>query len=242
MVVFDGNNFAKEIEEVLKNRIQALGRAPKLAIVLSGGDLSSAKYVEMKKKKGIELGVEVSVLEKLADVSQVDFDGVMVQLPSDEDLSLIDPYKDVDGLNPNSEFVPATVKAVEKILDQAYRETEKDIDENLKIAVVGSKGNVGRALVERMKRFGIEPGEFDLGDDLNQLIDYSVIISAVGKESLIRDEMVMKGAVCIDVGFPKGDFDHEIKNKALFWTPVPGGVGPVTVICLFENLVMAAEE
>jgi methylenetetrahydrofolate dehydrogenase (NADP+)/methenyltetrahydrofolate cyclohydrolase len=53
--------------------------------------------------------------------------------------------------------------------------------------------------------------------------------------------MVKDGVVAIDVGFPKGDFEPEVEKKASFFTPVPGGVGPMTVVCLMENVVRATE-
>lgn len=196
----------------------------------------------MKKKTAERIGVSVEIFKELKLVDQEKFDGVMVQLPSSEDLSLIRPEKDVDGLNPNSDFVPATVRAVERILDSAYRELNIDIDESFKVAVVGAKGSVGSALVSRMKRFGIEMGEFDMGDDLMKVADFKVVISCTGSEGLIKPEMVQEGAICIDVGFPKGDFEERVKEKTSFWTPVPGGVGPMTVISLMVNLVDAYEK
>ncbi|MEK7198960.1 MAG: hypothetical protein AAB212_03445 [Bacteroidota bacterium] len=71
--------------------------------------------------------------------------------------------------------------------------------------------------------------------DPSTLLRADVIISATGQAGLIK--AVKDGAICIDLGFPKGDFDPELAQKASFFTPVPGGVGPVTVACLFENLL-----
>ncbi len=180
---------------------------------------------------------------------------------TEETLRLIPLSKDVDGLNPENlallqsgepysaygyegarqAFVPATVKAVEKILDEAFRYTSKDIDENLKVAVVGAKGMVGRGVAMRMRRFGMEIGEFESGDDLKELNKYEVVISVVGQAGLINPEMVKDQVIAIDVGFPQGDFDPEVEGKAEFFTPVPGGVGPVTVVSLLENVVLAVE-
>jgi len=68
------------------------------------------------------------------------------------------------------------------------------------------------------------------------LLDFDIIISATGVKNLITAEMVKNGVVIVDVGEPRGDIDFEsVKNKASFITPVPGGVGPMTVICLMEN-------
>ena len=77
---------------------------------------------------------------------------------------------------------------------------------------------------------------FDLGDDLAGLLVCETIVSATGVANLIRPEMVREGIVAIDLGYPKGEFSPDVSQKADFFTPVPGGVGPLTVICLFENL------
>lgn len=253
-IIFDGKELAGKIEADLKERIMELGRKPTLAIVLDNDTEASKKYVQMKQQKAEELGIDVQVFKKLSEVNQAEFDGVMVQLPSNEDLSMIDPEKDVDGLNSEwspapgesirsprgslSSFVPATVKAIEKILDQALLFTDADVDDKLTIAVVGVKGKVGAPLVERMKMYGMNVGGFDLDDELN-LKNFKVVISCTGKPGLIKEEMVRGGVIVIDVGYPKGDFDEKVKDKAIFWTPVPGGVGPMTVFCLLENLVKA---
>lgn len=242
MIIFDGKKLAAEIEVDLKDRIVGLDKKPKLAIVLSNDDPASVKYVEMKKQVAERLGVEVEIFESLAEIDQEKYDGVMVQLPSDEKLNLIKPEKDVDGLNPKSDIVPATVKAIEKVLDVALRELELDIDDKLKIAIVGARGNVGRPLLERMERYGMAVTGFDLGDDLSGLKDYKIIISCTGQAGLIKAEMVSKDFVGIDVGYPEGDFSEDAIEKAAFMTPVPGGVGPLTVVSLLENVVMAAEE
>jgi len=180
----------------------------------------------------------------------------MVQLPvpgiekdkARELLEIIPKDKDVDGFSSENlrliatgeqEFVPATVMAVGKIMDEAIREVGLDI-ERMKVAVVGSEGMVGKPLIAQLKRFGFEVGEFELGDELS-LSEYDVVISATGQAGLIKQSMVKKGVVAIDVGFPKGDFEEGVDKVASFITPVPGGVGPMTVVCLFENLVRSVE-
>ena len=108
---------------------------------------------------------------------------------------------------------------------------------DLKVGVVGSEGQVGKRLVDRFSKLGFEVLGFDVGDDLKALKKCGVIISATGQAGLIKQEMVKDGVIAIDLGFPVGDFDSSVAEKASFFTPVPGGVGPVTVVSLFENLV-----
>ena len=259
VMTFEGVSFAKRIESELEKRVLEMGRKPRLVIFWVGDNQSSEKYVAKKKELGERIGIEV-VVERV-EVAKLESgirkvvseaDGVMVQLPipgmsrdeAQKVIDLIPIEKDVDGLTGENlkliatgeqEHLPATVKAVGKIMDEAIRETELDI-EKMKVAVVGSRGVVGQPLVSQLKRFGFEIGEFDEGDEL-KLSDFDVVISATGREGLIKPEMVKDGVVGIDVGFPKGDFDPAVEKKAGFFTPVPGGVGPVTVVCLFENLL-----
>jgi methylenetetrahydrofolate dehydrogenase (NADP+) / methenyltetrahydrofolate cyclohydrolase len=200
-----------------------------------------------------------AVLEVSKDSS---IDGLLVQLPiagadnkkRDEILNLIDFKKDVDGLNPDGDkFLPAVVVAVEKILlsgVQPLWEVEPQM------AVVGAGGMVGKALV---KRFGV--GYKVIGIDIEErksnhregrslcavmmwgskqarenLMKCDVVISATGKADLITSDMLMSGVIVIDLGYPKADFERKVSKIASFYTPVPGGVGPVTVVSLFENL------
>lgn len=164
--------------------------------------------------------------------------------------SLIDSKKDVDGLNPSiiesiqsghfsisKRVLPATVRAVLSILESG------NVDLNDKrIAILGKSDllgiplyyyflsknylvkNLGRSDLESLKRQNLGLKEFD------------VVISATGVKNLITGDLLKTGSVVIDVGEPKGDVDFDsVKNVASFLTPVPGGVGPMTVICLMEN-------
>lgn len=263
-MVFDGKKAASEIKEKLKRRIEKNGLKPSLLIFLDENNEAGQAYVEEKKKVAEKIGVKVKVekpksVEQLEKgISEAGEDGVMVQLPclglEGEDLSkvlsLIPVEKDVDGLNPETvelikkgraKFLPATVSAVEKIIDRALLETDKEMNEEFKIAIVGSEGMVGKPLVERFGYFDFEVGEFEEGDDLGKLVNFIVIISCTGKSNLIEKEMVAEGFVGIDVGYPEGDFAYEqVKERASFITPVPGGVGPLTVACLMSNLIEAA--
>lgn len=264
-MVFDGRERAAKIEADLKQRVVSLKKRPVLVILWVGDSQASAKYVENKKKLGERIGVEVRVervetdelegrLRGLALDKEVD--GVMVQLPVPgiekgkvrELLEMIPVDKDVDGMSGENlrliatgeqEFLPATVVAVGKIMDEAIREVGLDI-ERMKVAVVGSEGVVGKPLVSQLRRFGFEVGEFDLNDRL-ELSEYDVVISATGRPGLIRKSMLKKGVVAIDVGFPAGDFEEGVAEVASFVTPVPGGVGPMTVVCLFDNLLRSVK-
>lgn len=155
----------------------------------------------------------------------------MIQVPflnSDELIKLIDPRKDVDGLKKDGPFKPAVVRAVLTIL-------KSQIPNPKNIMIVGSEGFVGRRLVTELGCEGMDKEDFDPSSLKLRRAD--VIISCTGQADLINGSMVKNGFMAIDVGYPKAEFAHSALLRASFYTPVPGGVGPVTVACLFKNLV-----
>lgn len=157
-------------------------------------------------------------------------------------VGVIGSGKDVDGLTADSKFTPAVVKAVQVIIEELKVKSGKTV-------VVGSQGMIGRELIKYFQRFPQKPdgsrGKWQVeGLDLEtknlavKTKQADILILATGQAGLIKAEMVKPGATVIDVGWPKGDvrFD-EVKEKAGVITPVPGGVGPLTVVSLLENLV-----
>lgn len=186
--------------------------------------------------------------------------GIMVQLPLPESLEIrnskleilesIDPKKDVDCLTSenfnlltsgNPRFLPATVKAVLEIIELSnYRIANL---KGVNICVVGASKIVGEPLAICLKNLGATVTICD--EDTQDLPSFTqkaeILVSATGVPDLIGINMVKKGAVVIDVGSPRGDVDFEkVKETASFITPVPGGVGPVTVVCLMENVFTTA--
>jgi methylenetetrahydrofolate dehydrogenase (NADP+) / methenyltetrahydrofolate cyclohydrolase len=249
-VKFDGKKEAEKIADFLEDSEKVLGKS--LVIFQCNGKSEMSQYVKLKTEMGERLGVIVTVdfrsqisdlrlgIEEANEDDTVD--GILVQLPildngsqisdirRDEILQMIKPSKDIDGLNVNSKFLPAVVRAVERVID-IFR-----IEDDQSIALVGAKGMVGKRVGERLKVLGLPYEGFDKGDDLNKLKNYEVVISAVGKDGLITEEMVKNGFIGIDLGYPKGDFSVEAVNMASLITPVPGGVGPLTIVGLYENL------
>lgn len=249
MTIFDGKAASQEILTDLKTRIHTDKLDLQLATILVGEDKASKIYTDLKKKAAESIGIKMDVYEfseetspekiknKILDLnSDQDINGIMIQLPlpknfnKEKIVQLIKPEKDVDGLRTDSKFLPATVRAVLTILEKANAL-------NKKTAVVGVKGTVGRGLV-KSSQITVHRG-FDMGDDLKNLNAYDVIISATGVADLIKPEMIKEGVVLIDVGAPKPEFNEGCYKKASFYTPVPGGVGPMTIASLLQNLVEA---
>ena len=167
----------------------------------------------------------------------------------------LDPSKDVDGLHPTTleaitnnawreekRVLPATCQAVLDIV--RFGQPDSIIKPTDKIVIIGISDLLGRPLFNIVRHSGFAAellGRAGLEQRMTsgtQLRDADVVISATGVEKLISGEMLKNGVKIIDVGEPKPDVDVEsVREKATFISPVPGGVGPVTVVCLLENCV-----
>lgn len=191
-----------------------------------------------------------------------DVDGILVQLPlpshidKNKIIMAIDPKKDVDGFHPVNlgkmleglpTLLPATPKGILSLIKRYNIETK-----GKKCVVVGRSNIVGSPISVLMSRNDY-PGNATVTlthrhtENLKETCkDADIIIVAVGKVNLITEDMVKDGAVIIDVGINRvegklrGDVDFEnVKNKCSYITPVPGGVGPMTIASLLENTMLA---
>jgi len=158
--------------------------------------------------------------------------------------ALIAPEKDVDCLTPANLgrlvlgdwlVLPSSVKAVLEILKFFGISVLK----GKRITMVGFGSLVGRPLAIVLKHLGATVTICDeFTTDLAHFTKQAgILISATGQSGLIKKEMVKESAIVIDLGYPSGDCEPEVAKVAGFFTPVPGGVGPVTIACLFENLL-----
>ena len=190
-----------------------------------------------------------------------DISGILLQSPIPSHLDIneafkrISPKKDVDGFNPynvgklclnQDTFVSCTPYGIIKMFE-AY-----NISIDGKNAVVIGRSNiVGKpmalSLLNRNATVTICHSKTKNLNEITQNAD--IIIAAIGKKHFVTEDMIKKGAVVIDVGINRtdegifGDVDFEnVKKKASFITPVPGGVGPMTVAMLMKNIVKAAKK
>lgn len=171
--------------------------------------------------------------------------------------SLLSIFKDIDGLHPSTleliklgrwkqeqRTIPATCRAVLSILEEAEKHLHKPLHLQPTL-IIGRSELMGSPLFFELQHRGWEhvtlAGQHDFKDLISKpekLTKFSSIISSTGINHLIHAELVSEGCVAIDAGFPRGDIDFDtVKTKASFITPVPNGVGPVTVISLLENAV-----
>lgn len=176
-------------------------------------------------------------------------------------ISEIDERKDVDGLHPSAleairrgtwqeegRVLPATCRSVLGLLEEAFQTNalfEYLQKHQLKTIILGKSDLLGQPLFSLLqsKHLSVEMiGSSELNARIEQKIflhDVDIIVSATGRRKLITADLVKDNAVIIDAGEPQGDVDFEnVAPKARAITPVPGGVGPMTVISLMENAVL----
>ena len=151
--------------------------------------------------------------------------------------------KDVDGLSPavleklrrgeQPKVLPATVKAVLRSLQNV------DCGQK-KILVIGKSGILGLPLTQYWRNLGYEVENWGRKEfERERLRDFALIVSATGRPNLILGDNLQSDVILIDVGEPKGDCEWlSCVKKASFITPVPGGIGPLTVAMLLENAVI----
>ena len=257
-------------------------RPPHLAALLVGNDGASLTYVGSKVRSCKRIGYESTLIQLPEETTEAELfqqidslnanaavDGFIVQLPLpkhiDEEkvLMAIDPDKDVDGFHPTNfgkmaldmeSFIPATPYGIMELL----RRYQIDISGKHAV-VIGRSHIVGRPMSILLSRKS-SPGNATVTlthsrtKNLASITKEADIVgSALGVPNFLKEDMVKKGAIIIDVGItrvpdgshPKGyvitgDVDYErVKEKASFITPVPGGVGPMTIAMLLQNTYLA---
>lgn len=251
--------FVKERQAHLVRSLRGRKILPKLLILRDSDNPVITKYVELKKHYGEDIGVEVEdffaknldeLKNKIIEANDnKTISGMIVQLPlvdkdaTDAVVKLIAKEKDVDGLSESGNFDSATATAINWLL-AGY-----DINlEGKKIALVGRGRLVGAPLFRMFTNSGFDVELFHRGSNLEDLRSFDVIISATGVPHLIKSEFVKPGAVVVDAGTASekgvlmGDVDEKVRERTdlVAITPKLGGVGPLTVSVLFENVIFAA--
>ena len=274
-IVLDGRATTDKVMEELAADVEKLaekGITPGLALVLTGDDKFSARYVKLKQKRAESIGMycEFHHLEQTTDeelvalVEKLNKDpkihGIMVQLPLAEGLDelkavdAIDPAKDVDGLSPNTLgkvlmgedcYVPAGVEAIMELFKRY------DLDPNRKHwVIVGSSNFLSKPLAAYVMNLSSNVTQVDEGCPhiAKRVKDADVISTEIGKKHFITADMVKEGVIIIDNGNNYegkkvyGDVTPEALEKSSAYTPVPGGTGPLLISLLLRNTIKAASK
>lgn len=191
--------------------------------------------------------------------------GIILQLPIPEHIDkeklllAIDPKKDVDGFHPLSTFPIPLAEAVLEIFRYIHflKDPEGDVPLSVwlgiqNMVILGKGKTGGQPITSLLQNIHLHPTVIDSKTkNPDQIIKHAdILICAVGKPHLITKAQIKKDAILIGIGMNKsadgkfyGDYDEDdIKDIAGFYTPIPGGVGPVNVAKLLENVVIAAEK
>jgi len=266
-MIVDGRTIASDILRDTARRVGRLGRTPTVRAITCAPSPATLSYLRIKERRAHEAGMELSVVTLPDTATEEDFieavlapgaDAVIVQLPLPEHLDTarivdaIPAHLDADVLSAErynaflhaeSEVLPPVVLAVQEILERS------DVSLYEKRAVVVGSGKlVGRPVASWLVRQGAEVLVVtNVEDSKDVLRDADIVVLGAGKPSLLKPDMIKEGVVLIDAGTSEsggqmvGDADPLCAQKSSVFTPVPGGVGPVAVACLFRNVATLLE-
>ena len=266
MVLLDGKILSAKIKEEVKVEVTQIVKekniTPGLAVILVGNDAASATYVASKAKACKDAGIYSVVHEMPESITQEELletinmmnnnpklDGILVQLPLPKHidtttvLEAINVGRMVSNLD---SFLSATPFGVMRMFEEHNIELSgKDV------VVIGSSDIVGKPMASLLinKKATVTVCNSRTKDLKSHTSKADIVIIAVGVPYLLKEDMVKDGAIVIDVGINRldtgklvGDADFEgLKNKCSFLTPVPGGVGPMTIAMLLKNTIKAAK-
>ena len=256
----NGSELAGFIKERQAKQVRALRQAwhinPRLAIVTDVENPVIETYMRLKQRYGADILIDVEIhrvsaggaLEVIQELNnRDDVQGIILQLPisnpdqTEELLESIREDKDVDGLRKKAIFQAATPTAISWLL-AGYGVDLK----GKKVAIVGRGRLVGAPLERMWLKSDVDVTVFEKGDDLSQLINYDIIVSATGVPGLIKSQMIKTKTVVVDAGTASengkivGDVSEEVRQRNdVIITPKKGGVGPLTVSALFDNVITA---
>ncbi len=262
MAIIDGKKLAVAMEGELRTAFLASTNPLTLAILTGAPNPATRSYLALKEQRAAAFGVKV-ILEVLPETATTaDYllavqkmttqaNGIVVQLPlpakidTELVLSSMPASHDVDNFRYTGaalEVLPPVVGAIDLISQQSELSWEQK-----KVVVFGSGRLVGAPSAVYAKTRGasvtIIRGETDSVLRQQATAEADIIILGVGKPKILQADMVKTGVVVFDAGTSEadgvlvGDADPKVAAKSILFTPVPGGIGPLTVVLLFRNLL-----
>jgi len=254
--ILNGSAEAKKISKYLKSKFT--GQKITLAVILVGSDPASKIYINIKEKKAQEFSVNfkkfllpatISENKLLLLINKLNLDknitGIILQLPlpvkfnQTKIISTISPAKDVDGFV-NSKILNPTIQSILHLI----KISKQNLSHKKAIILANGKDFSHELQTEFIKQ-KIKTDIIIKPKSNIDLTKYNLIVSALGKKNFIKPNIIKKNTIIIDVGIsrPKnskkifGDVHPDCFQKSPYISPVPGGVGPLTVVFLFKNLI-----
>ena len=253
-------------------KLNGFGRAPKLVAVLVGDDPASSTYVNMKEKACHSLGIETEIKRLSKDISTAELiqtiiglnhdekvDGILLQHPVPNQIdeiscfNAIDIKKDVDGVTTQGfgnmsmgldAFGSCTPLGIMRILDHYKINLE-----GLNALVIGRSQILGKPMAAMLLNANatVTTAHSKTQNLVDNLKNYDLVVVAVGLPKFISADDLKQGSILIDAGYHPtekcGDVDMtNISNIVSAYTPVPGGVGPMTINTLMMNTIEAMEK
>ncbi len=260
MIILDGRKTKEFYTSLLIEKIKKMSFIPCIVILQIGNRADSNSFIKSKKIFAQKIGVKeihIQLDENIDEKTLIEIinkynrdksvNGIIVQLPlpahldSEKIINNIDSKKDIDGLTNGSKFIPATARGIKELL-KYY-----NIDLlNKKVTVVGRSNLVGKPVAKMCAGQGaiVNVCHSKTIDLMSETKNSDILIVAIGKPHFFDEKYIKKDQIVIDIGITKdkdiikGDVDFErVKDLVSMITPVPGGVGQMTVLALFENLV-----
>lgn len=265
MKILSGLELVGFIKERQAKQVRGLRQAqnvfPKLAIIQTKDDVVIDTYVRLKKAYGQDILVDVELykvsqsqakdtIQKLNQDDSVH--GIIVQLPledtseTNELLNLVEPKKDVDGLGVEAILDAATPVAINWLIAGYNIELK-----NKQIVIVGNGRLVGQPLAVMWKNSGYAVTVVDSSteDIKSEIQKADIVVTAAGSPGVVTSDMLRPDTVVIDAGVASeenktvGDLASDVyERQDLALTPQKGGVGPLTVSALFDNVIRAARD
>jgi methylenetetrahydrofolate dehydrogenase (NADP+)/methenyltetrahydrofolate cyclohydrolase len=262
-----GKNVVLQMELELTEKVSALSYAPSVGIMYVGTNPVIEHFISMKAKFAEKIGVRLNVyrLPVTSSTEEIvqevrsranEHDGIIVQLPlpstvdTDAVLDAVPLSKDIDMLSlsareyvasGHTEVLPAVSGAIREFIER----TPIPLSDK-KVVIIGQGKLVGKPVQAWLRTLHIEPVMVSREtNSLHDVIaDADIVISGAGVSGLITADMIKEGVVLFDAGTSEvegkieGDIAKEAYEKASYYTPVPGGIGPITIACLFKNLLI----
>ena len=260
-MIIDGKAIADSILAHLTDEVAVLkshGITPSMAVIQIGDNPASLAYIRQKQKAAERIGAKLVVSHQSSDISTNEFitliekynndpniHGVIVQRPLPQPVGEyhVTIKKDVDGFEDHSPFDVPVAIAVEMILKSIHADFTK------KIVIIGRGSTAGAPILHYFDKLHCTTSQIHSKTENAATILKSadIIISCVGKSNVVTSDTIKPGVILVSVGIWRdeagklhGDYEpDDIADKASWYTPTPGGVGPVNVACLMQNLVKA---